>query len=95
LSKETSIHDFERAIKRIYGCLSALHSRRIVNELFRERAVWHGEVLTFDLLNHSTAARCYAWATDGEVTVVLHDESVDSPRAAVRAFMEDEQARKS
>jgi len=87
LKKEPSIHDFERAIKREYGCLSALHSRRVVNEVFPERSVWEGEVLTFDLLNHPTYARCYAWAMDGEVTAVIHEGPVDSPRAAVRAVM--------
>jgi hypothetical protein len=89
LKQKTSIHDFERAIKREYGCLSALHSRRVVNELFQEHS-WQGEVLTFDLLNHATAARCYAWAVDGEVTVMLHDGPVDSPRTAVRSFVEAE-----
>ena len=53
--------------------------------------MWQGEVLTFDLLNHPTAARCYAWAVDGNVTAVLHDGPVDSPRAAVRVFVENEQ----
>ena len=87
MSSKTSIHDFERAIKQAFGCLSALHSRRVVHELFRD-TVWEAEVLTFDLLNHPTAARCSAWSIDGKVPAVLHDGPVDSPRAAVRSQVE-------
>lgn len=86
--KDTSVQDFETAIKGAHGCLSALHSRRVVREAFPGRPVWEGEVLTFDLLNHPTAARCYAWVEEGRVTTVLHDGSVDSPRAAVRSHVE-------
>ncbi len=47
--------------------------------------VWVGEVLLFILRGHPTASRCYAWEVDGEVTAVLHEGTVDSPEAAVRA----------
>ncbi len=87
LKNETSVHDFEQAIKREHGCLSAFNSRRVVHEVFPEQPVWEGEVLTFDLLNHPTHARCYVWAVDGQVTAVLHEGPVDSPRAAVRAVI--------
>ena len=42
-------------------------------------------MLVFELLDHPTAPRCYAWEVDGEVTAVLHTGSVDSPLKAVRA----------
>ncbi|NIM01824.1 MAG: hypothetical protein GTN89_13560 [Acidobacteria bacterium] len=83
--KEPSIHDFEVAIKSQYDCLSALNSRELVCEALPGKPCWEGEVLTFDLLNHPTAARCYAWAVEGRITTVLHDGAVDSPRAAVRS----------
>ncbi len=51
----------------------------------RARRSWEGEVLVFDLEDHPTAPRCYAWEVDGEVTAVLHQGSVKSARDAVRA----------
>ena len=41
--------------------------------------------MVFQLLDHPTAPKCYAWEVDGEVTAVLHEGPVDSPEAAVRA----------
>ena len=38
-----------------------------------------------EVLGHPTAARCYAWEVDGEVTAVLEEGPVDSARTAVRA----------
>ena len=83
MEKEVSVHEFEQAIKQEHECLSALHSRKFVHEN-QGQAVWHGEVLTFDLLNHPISQRCYAWTADGRITVVLHEGPVDSPEAAVR-----------
>ena len=44
-----------------------------------------GEVLVFDLVEHPTARKCYAWEVDSEVRVVLHEGPVEGPLAAVRA----------
>ena len=49
-------------------------------------------VFVFDLTGHPTASRCYVWSSvargsdRGEYVTVLHDETVDSARAAVRAY---------
>ncbi len=56
-----------------------------VREVLEGEVVWVGEVLLFILLEHPTASRCYACEVDGEVTAVLHDGTVDSSEAAVRA----------
>ena len=56
MKKKISIHGFELAIKREYGCLSALNTRQVINELFQDQSVWQGEVLTFDLLNNPATA---------------------------------------
>ena len=90
MEKEVSVHEFEQAIKQTHGCLSALHSRKFLHENVQGQPVWHGEVLTFDLLNHPTAQRCYAWAVEGRVTAVLHEGPVDSPQAAVRETLATE-----
>ena len=49
-------------------------------------------VFVFDLTDHPAASRCYVWSSPargsdrGEHVTVLHDETVDSARAAVRAY---------
>lgn len=39
----------------------------------------------FELLDHPTSRKCYAWEVDGEVTAVLHEAPVRSAQDAVRA----------
>ena len=49
-------------------------------------------VFVFDLTDHPTASRCYVWSSPprgsdrGEYVAILHDETVDSAQAAVRAY---------
>ena len=58
---------------------------------FEGDTVWEGVVEVFDLIDHPTAKRCYAWshAIDGSTKrkfiAVLHQGPVDSPRNAVKA----------
>lgn len=63
-----------------------------VKEIFEGQTVWEGEVQVFELTGHPAASRCYAWSyvTDERTGkrkffAVLHQGSVDSPQAAVRA----------
>ena len=76
---------FQKAIQATHGAQAELVERVPVDERFEGEPVWQGEVLVFELLDHPTAPRCYAWEVDGEVTAVLHTGPVDSPLAAVRA----------
>ena len=62
-----------------------LAERVQVDERFEGEPVWQGEVLVFELLDHPSAKRCYAWEVDGHVTAVLGVGPVDSPVKAVRA----------
>ena len=53
---------------------------------------WQGLVYVFDLADHPTATRCYGLASLGdgdrvELSVLLHDQAVQSPQAAVRAYV--------
>ncbi len=82
---ELSVSEFEKAIFATHGAVALLDSRTIVEEAFQGETVWMGEVLVFELQDHPTATKCYAWSVDGRVTVVLHDGPIDSPKAAVRA----------
>ena len=53
--------------------------------------MWEGVVYVFDLADHPTATRAYAWSSPIEGSTkrrffaVLHQPPVDSPQAAVRA----------
>jgi len=76
---------FERAILAMHGAKAKLSHRAHVEESFDGATVWTGEVLTFTLEGHPTAAYCYCWEVNGEVTAVLGEGPVDSPEAAVRA----------
>ena len=83
---ELPIPAFMEAIRETHGCdsvFTGMQSR--VTEKMNDQVVWDGMVLIFDLKDHPTASRCYAWAVYSRVTAVLDEEPVDSPRAAVRA----------
>ena len=82
---EQPISTFQEAIQATHGCRSSLRERVEVQEAFKGKPVWEGEVLVFDLFGHPTAPVCYAWEVDGTITAVLHEWPVDSPSAAVRA----------
>ena len=78
-----------RAIRDLHGSDSVWAEAVPVREVFEGRVAWEGEVQVFRLLSHSTAERCYAWASPAEpkprIYAVLHIPPVDSPAAAVRA----------
>ena len=60
--------------------------------------MWEGEVQIFHLHGHPKAALCYAWSytiDDSEkrrIVAVLHQGPVDSPVAAVRAAIVQDQS---
>ncbi len=82
---ELPISAFEDAIQATHGRRSEFRCRVPVREEFEGETVWEVEVLVFELLDHPTAQRCYAWSVASLITAVLHEGPVDSPRAAVRA----------
>jgi hypothetical protein len=84
---DVPLSSFERAIKDTYGAKSRLLGKERVDHPFEGEPAWQGEVLVFELLDHPSASRCYAWEVDEEVTAVLGQGTVDSPVAAVRAYI--------
>ena len=90
---ELPIPEFQNAIQATHGCRSSFREKVRVHEKFGSQTAWEGEVLIFDLMDHPTAKKCYAWSVDGRVTAVLHEGRVDSPQAAVRAAIAAEQER--
>jgi len=81
-----------KAILDLHGCKAVWIESVPVKETFHDQTVWEGVVQVFDLKDHSTAKRCYAWSyvTDEKsgkrkFFAVLHQGPVDSPLNAVRA----------
>ena len=86
----------KKAILDLHGCDSTWVESVPVTETFQRQTVGDGTVEVFDLIDHPTATRCYAWshAVDGSekrrYVAVLHQGPVDSPEAAVRAAIASE-----
>ena len=84
---DIQVSTFEKAIQATHSAKPRLLGRERVEEVFQGGPRWQGEVLVFELLNHPTATKCYAWEVEGKVISVLGGGTVDSAIAAVRAFM--------
>lgn len=84
---ERPLSYFQQAIQATHGAKVRLLRRERVVERFEGVTVWEGEVLVFTLQGHPSAAWCYAWEVDGEVTAVLHETPVDGAAEAVRAAL--------
>jgi hypothetical protein len=80
-----------KAIFDLHGCKSKWLESVPVKETFEGKTVWEGVVQVFELIDHPTAKKCYAWSyivdDSGKrrFVAVLHQKPVDSPLDAVRA----------
>lgn len=79
------------AIRRLHGCESRFVEAVPVTETTPTgETVWSGIVHTFDLIDHPTAKRAYAWAELLDETgrqrfiAVLQNDPVKTPQDAVR-----------
>lgn len=88
----TCIEQFKDAIRSQHGAEADHVDSVQIIETFRGQTVWEGIVEVFELHNHPTASRLYAWAQqthDPDKPVrhvtVLHFGPVNSPLKAVRA----------
>ena len=84
---DIQVSTFEKAIQATHSAKPRLLGRERVEEVFQGGPRWQGEVLVFELVDHPSATRCYAWEVDGKVTSILGEGTVDSAIAAVRAFI--------
>jgi hypothetical protein len=82
--EKASVDELRETIRRVHGCESKWVESVPVTETF-----WRGEVQVFQLLDHPTAERCYAWSQqvgrEKRNHAVLHGATVDSAPLAVRA----------
>jgi len=88
--------NLKQAIEKLHKCKSEWIKSVPIKEMFGDKVVWEGIVQVFDLIDHPTAKRCYAWShsiegsTKRKYHAVLHDGPVDSPIKAVRASIVSE-----
>jgi len=86
------IQEVQDVIRRLHGA-ETVHIESVrVKEHFQGKTVWEGVVEVFELMNHPTAPRAYAWAhgTDDpknprRYVTVLHLHPIKSAQDAVRA----------
>jgi hypothetical protein len=85
--------EIQRAAERVRGAPVRFVKAMPVEETYRGAVVWEGEVSEFE----SAVGMVYAWAVEGprgpQFAAVLRNPPVDSPLAAVRAWL-DAQVRK-
>jgi len=89
------IEKLKQAIELTEHCRADHVETRVVLEGYGEAPIWEGVVETFQLTNHPTAKRAYAWLRgvahsplekpEEEYTIVLGLPPVNSPETAVRA----------
>ena len=89
---KASIPDLVQAIFHLHNCDSTHAYSAHVTENIGGVLIWNDVVEVFDTVGHLTADRVYAWSVetdDGKIrhVAVLHKSPVDSPEAAVRAFI--------
>ncbi|MFO0938681.1 MAG: hypothetical protein U0798_19435 [Gemmataceae bacterium] len=82
----------QAAIWTIHACESSHYESVPITEREENTVVWQGVVEVFQLKNHPTAKRCYAWKqttpTGGNHFVaILKISPVDSPRRAVKEVL--------
>ena len=93
---EPSIAALRDAIRNLHG-FDSLHVESVeVTETWAGAVVWGGVVEVFDLIDHPTAERVYAWARavdDSDkrrYVAVLHAGPVVSPKTSVAAAIMQE-----
>lgn len=88
---EVSSDQLKAAVESQHGGKATLASVEPVTELHQGRIVWQGYVHVFDLDDHPTATRAYAWSSPvtgsdrRRFYAVLHLGGIRSPLDAVRA----------
>ena len=86
-----SVQQLKEAIESQHGGRARFVQQVAVDERSGNLPIWQGVVHAFDLENHPTATRAYAWSSPIEGSdkrrfyAVLHVPPISSPADAVRA----------
>ena len=93
----TYIDELRTVIRRLHGVESKHIESVPVKETFQGKTVWDGVVEVFELIDHPTTMRLYAWAHDTDDpqnprrhVTVLHGHPIKTARDAVRAAIVQE-----
>jgi hypothetical protein len=88
---EVEVDQLKQAVESMHGGSAHLTQSAPVRKTFEGKPVWEGVVHVFDLTEHPTATRAYAWSspiegsTKRRFVAVLHTARINSPLEAVRA----------
>jgi hypothetical protein len=91
------IDELKAVIRHCHGVESEHVESVPIKEIYQGKTVWDGVVEVFNLKNHPTAERVYAWSYDTDNpnegphhVTVLHIHPIRSARDAVRAAIVEE-----
>ena len=93
---ELTANELKQAVEHMHHCRAQFIEAVPVSESFQGLPVWQGIVHVFELTEHPTATRCYAWSSPvGESDkrrffAVLHLPPITSAQDAVRAAIVQE-----
>ncbi|MDP2644197.1 MAG: hypothetical protein Q8P24_04610 [Desulfobacterales bacterium] len=93
---ETTQEALKKAIFDLHGCKSKWLESAPVKETFEGEAVWEGTVQVFELIDHPTAKKAYAWSYlvddsgQRKFFAVLHQGPINSAVNAVKASIVSE-----
>jgi len=85
----TYLEELETVIVKLHGCEARAVETVAVEEVYRGRTIWKGDVTVFELTGSPRATRCYAWGLPDdlgalEITAILEIPPVNSPEMAVK-----------
>lgn len=93
----TNVEELRDVIRKLHGVESKHLESVPIKETFRGQTVWEGIVEVFELIEHPTANRIYAWSHETDDpkqprrhVTVLHSHPIQSARDAVRAAIVQE-----
>jgi hypothetical protein len=85
----TYLEELETVIVKLHGCVARPVETVPVEEIYRGRTIWKGDVTVFELTGNPRANRCYAWGLPDElgaleITTILEIPPVTSAEMAVK-----------
>ena len=85
----TYLEELETVIVKLHGCEAKAVETVSVEEVYKGRTIWKGDVTIFELTGNPRARRCYAWGLPDEVgsleiTTILEIPPVISAEMAVK-----------
>jgi hypothetical protein len=100
MNKQVYLNQLQVAIEKLHECRATYRRTVPVQEVFKGKTLWKGEVEVFWLTGHPRAKRCYAWSQgqrehDGEqqFVAILEIPPVIGPATAVKSALAGHETR--